>query len=354
MLPIQPTPTIQLAPCDAGGRRYLVHLAEVSSIQQSNVVTTFPTLDKPIGRVDVQRASIPIVSLAQRLGGEPAEATQRQYCLIVGQGASRWGLLVDRVHRTRDANQSDVAPLPHEMRCAWCPGALLVSDETPEHLDSASREKSLRPMLVLNPAGLRPGSSLDMTASRPVEHERFTGGSRGTGIAPSSRQVLLFASGAADSSGTRLRFGFPAAQIQQILQRPELTRVPLAREPFVGLTAWRNTVVPVIDLDLAIGRDPDETDRRTRLVIARRPHTRDPIGFLATSNVRSLRLTDDALRLPPRDHNLIATFGTFEIEGTRFTLPNLDAALSPVVPTAAPEAPTRERTFSVACAGGQG
>ncbi len=102
MLATSATPTtsaaragrLRLALCDAGQDRYLVDFSDVKSFQQSNVITHMPTADRPDGELVSAQGEVPVFSLAQRLGAAPSLATH-QYCLIVGNAAARWGLLVD-------------------------------------------------------------------------------------------------------------------------------------------------------------------------------------------------------------------------------------------------------------------
>ena len=54
-------------------------------------------------------------SLAQRLGVAPSGAT-RQYCLIVGNAAARWGWLVDRVHHTDDCDARELVARPDTLQ----------------------------------------------------------------------------------------------------------------------------------------------------------------------------------------------------------------------------------------------
>lgn len=123
-----------------------------------------------------------------------------------------------------------------------------------------------------------------------------------------------------------MTFGFPAAQIQEVVQRAQITPIPLARQPFVGLTTWRQHVIPVVDLEHGNGSVTTNTQCESRLVVARRPFAKDLIGFLATSNVRSIRLPE-GLSLKTTEESPVSCFGAFEMNGVQIVLPDLDAVM---------------------------
>lgn len=318
-----------VAPCDAFGQQFLVTMNDVTSIQQSNVVTSLPTCDDPVGRLDGPAGSIPIVSLSQRFGGLPTDPSIRQYCLIIGRGVSRWGLLVDRVHRPRELPRELVVPLPAELRTSWCLGSVQTSTEL---FDSG--DFTAGPKLVLDPTAFQPGKPLfDLVPSEVTDGRKsidkvshHVENNRRVGVS-TRRQLLLF-SFEGNVPGDQMTLGFPAAQIQEVVQRAQITPIPLARRPFVGLTTWRQHVIPVVDLDQGNGSALTKSRCDSRLVVARRPFAKDLIGFLAPSNVRSIRLPE-GLSLKATDESPVSCFGAFEMDGIQIVLPDLDAMLCP-------------------------
>ncbi len=318
-----------IAPCDAFGQQFLVRMNDVTSIQQSNVVTSLPTLDDPVGRLDGPAGSIPIVSLSQRFGGLPTDPSVRQYCLIIGRGLSQWGLLVDRVHRPRELSQELVVPLPAELRTSWCLGSVQTSTEM---FDSG--DFTAGPKLVLDPTSFQPGKPLlelvpseeSATDGRTCIEKLPKDESRTRPVGTSSRRQLLLFSFEGIAPGDQMTFAFPAAQIQEVVQSAQITPIPLARQPFVGLMTWRQHVIPVVHLDQGNRSVSTKTRCESRLVVARRPFAKDLIGFLASSNVRSIRLPE-GLSLKTTEESPVSCFGAFEMDGLQIVLPDLDAVM---------------------------
>lgn len=335
--------TLQFVSCDAGGQRYLIDLSQVSSIQQSNVISRLPTHAEPIGELMAHGVSIPLISLAHRLGGVPSNEGHRQYCLIIRQEAARWGLLVDRVHRTCEADPSEIVRLPEEFDCRWCLGAMLMNVASHVSGTKVMSSEPMVPVIIIDPQHLAPESLVADLSSRQsprkimghdfsIRHASQVVEQHGKQES-ASRQLLLFAATAVDGNQRSRCYGFPAAQITEIVQRPLLTRLPLSREPIIGLAEWRKSIIPVLDLDRAMSEhadvgDPElKNDHRTRLVIARRPSSKEVVGFVASSAVKTLRMTNELASLPCLLGTPAFSFATFDIAGQHVTLPDLDALM---------------------------
>jgi chemotaxis signal transduction protein len=62
---------------------------------------------------------------------------------------------------------------------------------------------------------------------------------------------------------------FTASQIDEVLAEAEIQRVPFTADHFIGLCAWREQVLPVIDLVYFFGLTPAETEEDGRYVVVR-------------------------------------------------------------------------------------
>ncbi|WHO39369.1 chemotaxis protein CheW [Sphingobium sp. AP49] len=69
-----------------------------------------------------------------------------------------------------------------------------------------------------------------------------------------SSQLLAF------TVGDR-RLGLPAAQVQEVLPMPRISRVPYASDTLLGVANMRGTVIPVISVGRLIGQDRSECQR---------------------------------------------------------------------------------------------
>src|SRR5215813_15200727 len=70
-----------------------------------------------------------------------------------------------------------------------------------------------------------------------------------TGAEP-ERQYCVFRSG-------RERFCFSVLDVEEVVEWPPLTRVPLAPSFLMGIFNLRGSIVPVVDIALTEGRRPD-------------------------------------------------------------------------------------------------
>src|ERR1043166_7890275 len=68
------------------------------------------------------------------------------------------------------------------------------------------------------------------------------------------RQYCVFRSG-------RERFCFSVLDVEEVVEWPRLTRIPLAPAFLIGIFNLRGSIVPVVDIALTEGRRPDLTPR---------------------------------------------------------------------------------------------
>ena len=100
------------------------------------------------------------------------------------------------------------------------------------------------------------------------------------------------------------------------------------------LLQLRNMPVPIIDLKARLGltttpANPKLIDPNSRLLIARAPYQTEPIGLLVHPQVKTFRLPIpyQALQQPLALASDLVK-GVFDLEGTPFVIPDLDAMLT--------------------------
>jgi chemotaxis signal transduction protein len=62
---------------------------------------------------------------------------------------------------------------------------------------------------------------------------------------------------------------FTASQIDEVLMEAEIQKMPFAANHLIGLCAWREQVLPIIDLVLFFGLIPLQKDENSRYVVVR-------------------------------------------------------------------------------------
>lgn len=73
-------------------------------------------------------------------------------------------------------------------------------------------------------------------------------------------------------------FGLRIAEVDEVLDPPDITRIPLTPPSLLGVVSVRGTIVPVLDLGQRLLGRP--TERATRLVVVRDERTSEPVGLL--------------------------------------------------------------------------
>lgn len=73
-------------------------------------------------------------------------------------------------------------------------------------------------------------------------------------------------------------FGVPIGEVEEVLDPPEITRLPLTVPALRGVVSVRGTIVPVLDLGERLFGAPVE--RAARLVVVRDARTGEPVGLL--------------------------------------------------------------------------
>jgi chemotaxis signal transduction protein len=270
--------TLSVVRCGSAGDTYAIDMAWVSEIGRADSLEKDEKPDGSVGSLRHQGKTLRAFDLARLLGFGPT--TLRVPHVIVLDGSPPVALLVDRVSQVFQTSTDAVHALS---AIAWKPGAA--------YFEGVLRENDhLR--LLLSPSGLIPS----LTSALPPRS--WLGARHHLAVAPSTcgapdgpNRLVLFSVANPGAADTRpIMLGIALSQVLEILVPPPLLPVPGAGTHLRGLACWRDRPIPVIDLAERLGLASGSAEALTRLVIARPSVQHEPVGFLARSSMRILRL----------------------------------------------------------------
>ncbi len=93
-------------------------------------------------------------------------------------------------------------------------------------------------------------------------------------------------------------FAINVFKIQEVVQVPPLTELPYSHPAVCGIAHLRDRAVPVIDLNVAIGRSPLPRDDSCNLIVTE--YNRSVQGFLIGAVDRIVNLNWDSILPPPK------------------------------------------------------
>lgn len=125
-------------------------------------------------------------------------------------------------------------------------------------------------------------------------------------------------------------FAINVFKVQEVQQLPKLNSMPKSNPLIVGVTTVRGQTIPVIDLNLAIGRSPIHQDENANLIVTE--YNRSVQAFLVGGVDRIINLNWDEVMPPPapagRDHFLTAIT---KLDGKIVEIIDVERVLSQVV-----------------------
>ncbi len=105
-------------------------------------------------------------------------------------------------------------------------------------------------------------------------------------------ELLLF------SLGGRQRFGINVFKVQEVIQCPSLTRMASANPMVRGITNMRGRTISILDLGMAIGKQPIENVDDAFVIVSE--YNRTVQGFLVTAVDRIINMKWEDIKTPPR------------------------------------------------------
>jgi purine-binding chemotaxis protein CheW len=110
-------------------------------------------------------------------------------------------------------------------------------------------------------------------------------------------------------------YALPIESVREIVRLVPVTRVPRAPSLVLGVITLRGEIVQVLDLRRALGAEPAEPTRRSRIVVLH-SETGEIAGWLVDAVNEVLRIPESDLRPPPGDAAELVT--ALCVRGDRF------------------------------------
>jgi len=110
----------------------------------------------------------------------------------------------------------------------------------------------------------------------------------------------------ADSAGTmqmvsfrlaREEYGVEITRVQEIILMGGITRVPQTPDYIMGLINLRSMVIPIVDLRLRFGLEPEPTTDQSRIMVVN--VAGKTIGIIVDAVSEVLRVSDEQIAPPP-------------------------------------------------------
>ena len=124
------------------------------------------------------------------------------------------------------------------------------------------------------------------------------------------------------------QYGIDINYIDNIVKMQRITRVPKAQPYFYGVINIRGEIIPVMSLRIKFGKDPDEFDSKTRILIIK-PEQQAAIGFIVDEVKEVVNLVDDEIeRSSGAQDDKSFIFGVGKHDGGLISLLNIPAVVS--------------------------
>jgi len=297
--------------CSAGGAEFAIRASEVRHVARADQLRADDKRDGRAGVIKLGGYLVPVFALHARFGLPRTVETPEpdQHIAVTGDQEQLVGWLVDRVTRDSAAATMQIAPLPASIGGAarrWFDGIVVTAD---------------RSVLLVNTRQLNPLATDGSVNSDPTPAFvplPISDDPRAEPVA------LLFSTTALLESDTN-RYALSARQVVGIVQPTEMIGVPGCAPHIVGVTLWRDVVVPVVDF-----RGPlHVASANSRRLIARcgADGRQSLVAFSIDAEIVMHKPAAGDRLLPDVPCPPFAT-GVFNVDGDRVALLDLDALVA--------------------------
>ncbi len=270
--------------CWAGTQVYALDMNRVRNIQRVDNLRREAGEAGQIGSLALGDVTVPVWSLAERLGETAVPATASQRVIVLNDPQHIWGLLVDRVSQVLTVMTDAIYLLPD----------LALNLERP-YFDRVIRQGG-ELLLLLSVECLHPDAPpvVVPAVSQTIQPQSRLRSTMPPATASSTTQqgrVVVFKLPDILAGDTPLAWVLSVSQVPEILEPLPLLAVPGAPDFVLGLANWRNQPVTVIDLARRMGLPVRVgSNGRSRLMIVRAAGLNDLVGFLVDPAIRVLKL----------------------------------------------------------------
>lgn len=305
------SPTRSMIQVSVGGETYALEMSQVQGIHRTDRLAVDRGPGGQVGALHAGGGAVPVYGLAQRLGC-PVLPPGGPQNVVVLHAEPSWGLLVDRVSQAMHVADGQFVPLPE----------LVVPANGGYFRGVLTRSSGL--MLVLDPAALSPFAQGAARERRAEKRGLMLPVPRANGAG----QLVIFSTAVEEPGRRPVRFGLSVTQVAEVLDTQPTVNVPGAPGFVLGLMAWRQHPVAVIDLDRRVGKGGSQSAPTDRVLVAATPARDALIAFPVQSAIRTQRLPVAHL---PCDRELpidrAFTLGSFELKNETVSVLDLDRVI---------------------------
>jgi chemotaxis signal transduction protein len=283
------------------------HVTAIRRWEEALVEGTEP--DGAIASLRLGNRTLAVYSLAERLGidtGAPSNGP----IVVIRSGRLQYAIQVDRVSRAAIVAPSLPRQLPLASTHGRLRGSVQLNGELALYLSAAR--------LVGSPLGTGEEATFAAPAHWPQQPPEL----------PSQRLLCL----AEPGGDTSLVFGFTLRQAIEIASDLRVIRVSSSQPCLIGVAAWREYVVPVVDPCALLGL-PSTTPftTRGRMGILRGSRTPHLFAIPAASFATLLPHSDENIASAKPMPNISPYVrAAFDIGGECLVLPDLDCLTAPL------------------------
>ena len=264
-----------------GGQGFALLLEDVLEVAVlRGEVAAMPRSDATVvGLFQLRDEVLPLISLAGLLGLARETASERLHVVVIQQDGVLIGLVAGAIEGVRRIGVSAIEPVP----------AILQRGEGDAEIDAIARVGGERRLVsILSPKKLfgnrEIGKAIDQMSARTADMST-------EGEADADRQqFVIFELGSE-------KYGIPIAAVDEILQLPEITRVPKAPGFVTGVINLRGKALPVIDQRRRFETNAAGDSRRPRVIVLTIGQLQ--AGFIVDGVSEILRLTPASITPAP-------------------------------------------------------
>lgn len=323
--------TLRLICCAINDEEYCLEMAAIRSLGRAHQLgfqTGLEGLEAPtgaIGWIAAQHHKYPVFDLAERLYPSSPHTPHNAHegFVLLVNATEPFGLCVDRIVGNLEVTPSQVVTLPHliepgmekrfkgivKLADKWllCADALKLQRQHPGHF-SLSHQAALVAPEALAPSQMQQNKTAQIMLFSPAQMFEESG----------EKQPMVF--------------GLSLTQVQEISNLMPILPIPSAPNYVFGITNWRDTPIPIIDLQTRLGMSqtpvsPKQIDPKSRLLIARAPS-----GFIGIPINPQVKAFPLPIPYQPNQQSLAMerelVLGVFDLEGSPLVIPDLEAMLT--------------------------
>ena len=323
--------TLRLICCAINDEEYGVEMSAVLSLGRTHQLgfqTRLEGLEAPAGAIGwmaAQHHKYPVFDLAERLHLSSPHTPHNGHegFVLLVNATEPFGLRVDRIVGNLEVTPAQVAALPHliepglekrfkgiiKLADKWllCVDALKLQRPHPGHFSLSHQAAFV---------------ATETTAPSQVQQNK-------------AAQIMLFSSAQMFEETDEKQpmvFGLSLTQVQEISNLMPILPIPSAPNYVFGITNWRDTPIPIIDLQTRLGMSqhpvsPQQIDPKSRLLIARAP-----AGFIGIPINPQVKAFPLPIPYQPNQQSLSMerdlVLGVFDLEGSPLVIPDLEAMLT--------------------------